>query len=89
MNKKYFLLLAIIFILTSAESSFAQCPMCKAAVESSIKGGASNAGKGLNDGILYLLAAPYLFVAALGFLWYKKFRIKTKVDMKDEKIILN
>lgn len=87
--KKVCLLLAIVFFTSLSFDASAQCPMCKAAVESSIKGGQSNAGKGLNNGILYLLAAPYLLVGTLGFIWYKRYRVKAKVDVKDEKIILN
>lgn len=83
--------LILLFILLASIGSelYAQCPMCKAAVESSVESGQSNAGKGLNNGILYLLAAPYLFVAILGVIWYKKYRVKAKVEVKDEKIILN
>ncbi len=87
--KKIIFVISIIVFTSISFDAAAQCPMCKAAVESSIKGGQSNAGKGLNDGILYLLAAPYLLVAVLGVLWYKKYRVKAKVDVKDEKIILN
>ncbi len=85
-----FLLIMIAVLLIPIDAS-AQCPMCKAAVESSISNGQSNAGKGLNNGILYLLAAPYLVVGALGFLWYKKYRVKSRVDIEieDDKIILN
>jgi hypothetical protein len=88
--KKISVILVFLFVcmLTNVDVQ-AQCPMCKAAVESSVKGGQSNAGKGLNDGILYLLAAPYLLVGALGYIWYRNYRVKTKTDVKDEKIILN
>lgn len=81
----------VILVITLCFSGqlFAQCPMCKTAVESTVKSGQSNAGKGLNDGILYLLAAPYLVVGGLAILWYKKYRVKVKLDMKDEKIMLN
>lgn len=87
--RRIFIVLFIFSVVLIGFDAMAQCPMCKAAVESSVKGGQSNAGKGLNDGILYLLAAPYLFVAILGILWYKKYRVKAKVEVKDEKIILN
>lgn len=83
-----FVFLLLVLVSLSVDV-FAQCPMCKAAVESSVESGQSNAGKGLNNGILYLLAAPYLFVAILGVIWYKKYRVKAKVEVKDEKIILN
>lgn len=48
----------------------AQCAMCKAAVEANLKEGGT-AGAGLNDGILYLMAMPYvamLFFAIFYFL---------------------
>ncbi len=87
---KIILLLSIVVLTSISYNASAQCPMCKAAVESSIKSGQSNAGKGLNNGILYLLAAPYLLVGALGFLWYRNYRNKSKeeVDVKDD-VILN
>jgi len=49
----------------------AQCPMCKASVESNIKGGDTVVGMGLNDGILYLMALPYMAVALIAYLWYR------------------
>ena len=48
----------------------AQCAMCKAAAEANLKEGGT-AGAGLNDGILYLMAMPYvamLFFAIFYFL---------------------
>lgn len=85
--------LSVIFIfvflsLIVADVS-AQCSMCTLNAENSVKNG-NTQGKGLNDGILYLLAAPYLAVACVGFLWYKKYRRKNiTIDIKDEKINLN
>jgi hypothetical protein len=87
--KTFFFIFLLIIIASLSSNLYAQCPMCKAAVESAVESGQSNAGKGLNNGILYLLAAPYLFVAILGVIWYKKYRVKAKVEVKDEKIILN
>lgn len=67
--------------------SKAQCAMCQSTVESSINAG-DNTAKGLNKGIMYLLAAPYVAVAAIGILWYKKYRKKDVViDIKKEKLI--
>lgn len=88
--KKIIFILSLIVLTGITFNANAQCPMCKAAVESSIKSGQSNAGKGLNNGILYLLAAPYLFVGALGYLWYRNYRNKSKVEVevKDD-IIMN
>lgn len=67
--KKILLILGLIF--TSALVSQAQCPMCKASVESGMKDENSK-GRGLNDGILYLLATPYLAIAVIGGAWYYK-----------------
>jgi hypothetical protein len=70
-------------------NSPAQCAMCTLNAENSVKNG-NTQGKGLNAGIIYLLAAPYLAVAGVGVLWYKKYRKKNiLLRMKDEKINLN
>ncbi|HMS29625.1 MAG: hypothetical protein IPQ10_10205 [Saprospiraceae bacterium] len=49
---------------------FSQCPMCKMAAESNLKGGGM-AGQGLNTGILYLLALPYIAVGVMIYLYRK------------------
>lgn len=53
--------------------SFAQCAMCKANAESSLKEGNETA-RGLNMGIMYLLVIPYLMIGALGYWWYMRNR---------------
>lgn len=53
--------------------SQAQCPMCKMSAESNLKNGGT-AGKGLNTGILYMLALPYTLVGVIGFIWWKNNR---------------
>ncbi|MFD2148105.1 hypothetical protein [Mucilaginibacter antarcticus] len=67
----------------------AQCAMCTATVESNAKNG-NTTTKGLNNGIMYLLAAPYIAVMIVGVIWYKKYRRKN-VDlvMRDERFNLN
>lgn len=83
--KKLFILI-FLSILASAHV-VAQCPMCKASVESNMEnnedaavgvigsangnGGDPATGQGLNSGILYLMAAPYLMVGIIGVFWYK------------------
>lgn len=57
-----------------ADFSFGQCPMCRSAVESGLMEEGNKIGIGLNDGILYLLATPYLVVLIVGGLWYRKYR---------------
>jgi hypothetical protein len=72
-------------VLTSS-SSFAQCAMCTLNAESSVKGG-NTQGKGLNTGILYLLAAPYIAVAGIGLIWYKQYRRKNGMTPTEAKTI--
>jgi hypothetical protein len=52
------------------ERSYAQCPMCKISAESNLKNG-GEAAKGLNSGILYMLAAPYLIMGVIGYAYWK------------------
>jgi hypothetical protein len=73
--RKIIVLIVFVCLLAVANEAAAQCPMCKTAVESSQKSGGS-AGLGLNDGILYLLAMPYLLVGGIAFLWYRNYRRK-------------
>ncbi len=55
----------------------AQCPMCKASVESNIAKGETQ-GAGLNKGILLLLVVPYLAAATIGFAYYRNYRLRKK-----------
>jgi hypothetical protein len=85
------ILVGFILTVTSLSSldASAQCSMCTLNAENSVQNGNSE-GKGLNNGILYLLAAPYLAIAGVGFLWYKKYRRKNvTMNIKDSKINLN
>ena len=69
------IVLLTIIIFSCPHWVIAQCPMCKTTVESSVKEG-SRQPAGLNKGILYLLVMPYLALAGVGYLWYKKYRHK-------------
>lgn len=68
------ILFGFVFILFSTISN-AQCAMCRAALESE-EGGQK--AKAVNDGIVYLMAFPYLLVGILGYIIYKS-RTKKKV----------
>tara|TARA_B100001142_G_C14325533_1_gene652105 strand:- start:1106 stop:1315 length:210 start_codon:yes stop_codon:yes gene_type:complete len=68
MNKKFYILFILLFTI---DVSFGQCAMCRAVLES--EEGQTSA-KGINDGIMYLMAIPYLVVASLAFVLYKKFK---------------
>ena len=72
-----FVLLAVLLsvgILFTSKTVNAQCPMCRASVESAMKEDGNKKGMGLNDGIMYLLALPYVAVAAVGGAWYYNYR---------------
>ncbi len=87
--RKFLVLIAFGLMIFSATGVKAQCAMCTTAVESNSKSG-SKTTHGLNNGIMYLLAAPYLAVAAVGYIWYKKYRRKNvNLNMRHEKLNLN
>lgn len=49
----------------------AQCAMCRAVVESETDG---KTAQGLNNGIVYLMAIPYILVIVLSYIIYKKWK---------------
>lgn len=88
---KKFILLACLIVLVSGVNftADAQCAMCGSTVNSASNEGSKEAS-GLNTGILYMLAIPYLAVMGIGYLWYKKYRKKHIVmEMEDKNISLN
>jgi hypothetical protein len=87
--KAVFIVIVFSLLIVNIKSANAQCAQCAATVASNKSGGGTTAN-GLNHGILYLLAAPYLAAAAIGFLWYKKYRRKNvNIAIRDEKLHLN
>ncbi|MDQ1151703.1 MULTISPECIES: hypothetical protein [Sphingobacterium] len=76
-----YLLLIVTLSCSSASVSYGQCAMCTLTAENSTKEG-NMQGRGLNDGILFLLVIPYLAAAGLGYLWYKKYRKKNTETKK-------
>lgn len=73
------LLLGAAVLFTPNSDAQAQCAMCAMNAENSVQEG-NTQGKGLNDGILFLLGMPYLAVAVVGFIWYKKFRGRERAN---------
>lgn len=64
--RKVFILILLIFTVSSAD---AQCAMCKAVIEN----GNETMAEGVNNGITYLMVFPYLLV---GFLIYAIYRYR-------------
>lgn len=54
-------------------SSEAQCAMCRAVLESEE---GQNTAKGINNGIVYLMAIPYVLIGGLGYFIYRKLKSK-------------
>jgi hypothetical protein len=86
MKKSFFkiftlFLLTVIFSFASIKTN-AQCPMCKMSAEQNLKDGGT-VGKGLNAGILYMFAAPYLLVGSLGFIWWYNRRKEDEIEFED------
>ncbi len=59
----------------------AQCPMCKMSAESNLKNGGTT-GRGLNAGILYMLALPYTLVGTIGYIWWRNNRRKEEDEVE-------
>jgi len=70
--KSKFLFSALLFIIFTTDFVYSQCSMCRAVLES--EEGQVTA-KGINNGILYLMAIPYLLVGVVG---WKVFQILKK-----------
>lgn len=74
---KQLLSIAVIaFSMLIATPAFSQCAMCKASVESNIENDEKAVGKGLNEGIIYLMSIPYLVLGGIGFMIYKNWKSK-------------
>tara|TARA_B110000263_G_C15309088_1_gene512032 strand:- start:2185 stop:2397 length:213 start_codon:yes stop_codon:yes gene_type:complete len=70
MKKIFFI--GVFSIILMIEYSYAQCSMCRAVIESEE---GQNTAKGINNGIIYLMAIPYILVGLVG---WKVFKILKK-----------
>ena len=69
-NRVPHLILAMgLLFMMLPDSLDTQCVMCKAVAEDSAADG--GLGAGLNRGILYLMAVPYILLSALFFVIYR------------------
>jgi hypothetical protein len=64
---KFRIFILTIFLLPGTIAMQAQCSMCRAVAESGDKNG-QHIANGLNNGILYLMAVPYLLL----FVFFRK-----------------
>jgi len=65
------LVLAFLLMPTFAD---AQCAMCRAVLQNSDE---SEKAEAVNNGIMYLMAIPYVLVGILGFFIYRLYRKRT------------
>lgn len=79
MRTNYLNWIFIIGFLLLGVSVEAQCAMCRAALESEESGVQAGA---VNDGIVYLMAIPYILVAAIGYAIYRLKYGKKKEENK-------
>lgn len=77
LKKIFFVLISFFFSL----SATAQCAMCRAALESE---GNKNKVEAVNDGIVFLMAVPYIIVAVIGLAIYRMYFKKSAP--KEEKL---
>ncbi|MEL6917823.1 MAG: hypothetical protein AAFO99_08840 [Bacteroidota bacterium] len=69
--KKKQVILIVVIVLLLPQFSDAQCAMCRAVLESEEN---TSAAEGVNNGIVYLMAIPYVLVAGLFYFIYKKMK---------------
>ena len=69
-KQKRVLLLFAGLLLTQVEPVNAQCAMCRAVVEQ----GGEEIAEGINSGIVYLMAFPYIVVAVASYLLYRNWK---------------
>ena len=60
------------------EQATGQCVMCKAVAEDSAEDG--SLGRGLNSGILYLMAIPYVIMAFFAWFVFRKPKEKGEIN---------
>lgn len=71
-KRKVIILFSITFMLF-VQNIDAQCSMCRAVLETEADQGAAEA---INDGIVYLMAFPYILVFGVLYFVYRSFKKK-------------
>ncbi|SHG12668.1 hypothetical protein SAMN05444483_10548 [Salegentibacter echinorum] len=75
MKIRILLILALLLLLP--QFADAQCSMCRAVLETDTD---QSKAKGINNGIVYLMAFPYLLVAGIGFFVYRSRKNASKSE---------
>lgn len=78
--KKLVLVLSLVGLISVSFDAQSQCSMCRQAAASNIEAGQKQ-GSGLNRGILFLMAVPYLLGGTAGIIYWKnRKRIKSMMS---------
>lgn len=67
-------MILFIILLIGFQFADAQCSMCKAVLESNMQSGEEAVGKGINEGIVYIMFVPYLLLGAVAFFMYRHYK---------------
>ena len=70
-GKHIILLTVLLVFMFWPQPGVAQCAMCRAVLES---GGDNSVARGINNGIVYLMAIPYILIAGLFYIIYRKMK---------------
>ncbi len=71
-KQKKFVVFSLVFLL-AVQNIDAQCSMCRAVLETEADQGSAEA---INDGIVYLMAFPYILVFGVLYFVYRSFKKK-------------
>ncbi|WP_445383123.1 hypothetical protein [Robiginitalea sp. IMCC43444] len=71
MSKKGLLFCVTLLLIVLPIDLQGQCAMCRAVLESN---GDQSVAEGINNGIVYLMAIPYILVGSLIFIVYRKLK---------------
>ncbi|MEJ1222675.1 hypothetical protein [Sediminicola sp. 1XM1-17] len=71
MQNKSIITILVLLAFLLPQFAEAQCAMCRAVLESEAD---TSAAEGINNGIVYLMAVPYILVAGLFYFIYRKMR---------------
>lgn len=84
MKKFIQVLIVVVFLSPTVTVVNAQCPMCKTALKSNVQSkNTKSVGNGINKGILFLLACPYIVVAAGGVYFYRRQKAKRMAAIQE------
>lgn len=80
MKKRGLILFLLSVAVVFSNDVFAQCAMCTAVAEEAMRNGSSQ-GAGINKAVLFLFSMPYLIMATIGYVWWRR-----RVQSQDESV---